>query len=630
MRACLLGLALMVPNAYLIIQLEVVRAQAWPTILSLYMNALFALVLLALLNLPLRKWLPRFAFSPGEMLTVYIILGIGTALVGTDYMQVLVTMLGYSTYYASASNRWASLFANDLPSWLVVKDKAALDGFYLGHSTLFTASHLRAWGAPIAWWTFFILAMFWVMLCMSALLRKQWTDRERLTYPIVYLPLQVSSGPALFRSRLMWVGFGISSLIALINGLNTFYPSLPAIPVKILQLRAPQERPWLAIGDVPLYFHPFVIGIAMLMPVDLSFSCWFFVWFQRLEGVGAQVIGWDIRTWSPELLQQSAGAFIGICVFTLANERRYFGAVLRKAMGRPSDLDDEGEPLPYRTAVVGLVLGLAALAAFSLQAGMSLPTLASFLCLYFAMSLALTRLRAELGTPAHDLPFVGPERFMVDAVGTSAFARRDLVMMSLYYWFNRSYGSHPMPVQLEGFRLAQEAAVSQRSLVGIMLLAALVGTLACFGVMVGLAYRFGAATGLVEGGVYQAYAQEAYGRLESWLTTGQAASPARLVASITGFVLAVGLLALRQRLPMLPFHPLGLATAGSWYMVSALWSSIFVGWLAKVVLLRYWGRAGFVSALPLFLGLILGDCVWGSFWLTYGLIAGVRTYSVWF
>ena len=45
-----------------------------------------------------------------------------------------------------------------------------------------------------------------------------------------------------------------------------------------------------------------------------------------------------------------------------------------------------------------------------------------------------------------------------------------------------------------------------------------------------------------------------------------------------------------------------------------LWSSFFFGWVIKVLVVRYGGLRIFVRLRPLFLGLVLGDCVSGSLW----------------
>jgi len=49
--------------------------------------------------------------------------------------------------------------------------------------------HLRGWAVPITAWTGFILLMLFAFLCLNTLMRKQWIDRERLSFPLTALPL---------------------------------------------------------------------------------------------------------------------------------------------------------------------------------------------------------------------------------------------------------------------------------------------------------------------------------------------------------------------------------------------------------------------------------------------------------
>ena len=46
-----------------------------------------------------------------------------------------------------------------------------------------------------------------MMLCINSILRRQWTENEKLSYPLVALPLEmVSPRTHLFKGRLFWGG----------------------------------------------------------------------------------------------------------------------------------------------------------------------------------------------------------------------------------------------------------------------------------------------------------------------------------------------------------------------------------------------------------------------------------------
>src|SRR5207248_7846669 len=124
--------------------------------------------------------------------------------------------------------------------------------------------------------------------------------------------------------------------------------------------------------------------------------------------------------------------------------------------------DDSREPMRYRTAVLGIVAGVAGLVWFSVYLGMTWWLAIVFFLMYFALALAITRMRAELGTPVHDLHFTGPEQILTRVGGSEAYDGDNLTVFALYFWFNRAYRSHPMPHQLEAFKLAEQTRTDHR------------------------------------------------------------------------------------------------------------------------------------------------------------------------
>jgi len=84
---------------------------------------------------------------------------------------------------------------------------------------------------------------------------------------------------------------------------------------------------------------------------------------------------------------------------------------------------------------------------------------------------------------------------------------------------------------------------------------------------------------------------------------------------------------LHHRFSWWPIHPIGLpiAQAGptEWY-----WFSIFLGWLAKRIILWLGGIKLFRLAKPMFLGLVLGNFAAGGFWFVVSLLTGIRDLRV--
>jgi len=169
---------------------------------------------------------------------------------------------------------------------MVVKDFSILKAFYDGDSTFYKFHYFSTWVQPIIWWTVLLTILIGIMICLSVMLRKQWIQNERLAYPIIQLPLEITHPDGrLFRSKMMWLVFAISGSIDLINGLNIFLPVLPQIPVRQAEIgQYLTEKPWSAIGWTPFYILSFSVGLGFLMPLKMSFSVWFFYFFGNSNG----------------------------------------------------------------------------------------------------------------------------------------------------------------------------------------------------------------------------------------------------------------------------------------------------------------------------------------------------------
>jgi hypothetical protein len=57
-----------------------------------------------------------------------------------------------------------------------------------------------------------------------------------------------------------------------------------------------------------------------------------------------------------------------------------------------------------------------------------------------------------------------------------------------------------------------------------------------------------------------------------------------------------------------------------------LWCPTLVGWLIKMLILRYGGIRAFRNGIPFFIGLILGDYVISCLWTLLGLYLQIPTY----
>ena len=191
--AILLGLALLPLNALWVVDMEYTRYSAHPTTVSLFFNCIFLLLVLAGLNKLVHRVRPGWALSQAELLLIYSILCIGSCMAGHDFAQVLVSNLAWPFANWTPQHDYEKLFCHYLPKWAMAPDNDATYGFFHGADTLYTRQHLRAWLPAVGVWTAFVGVLLWVMQCINVVLRKQWTDNERLSYPLVKMPLELTS-----------------------------------------------------------------------------------------------------------------------------------------------------------------------------------------------------------------------------------------------------------------------------------------------------------------------------------------------------------------------------------------------------------------------------------------------------
>ena len=148
----------------------------------------------------------------GELLTIYVMLAIASSLAGHDVLRVLIPMIPYAFWYSTPENDWADLFHRYIPDWMAVKERSFLTEYYRGEATFYQWETVQGWLTTTFVWGGFLCAMVFLMVCINSLVRKQWTEHEKLSYPIIQLPLELTSGGRtnLLTNKMMWLGFGIA------------------------------------------------------------------------------------------------------------------------------------------------------------------------------------------------------------------------------------------------------------------------------------------------------------------------------------------------------------------------------------------------------------------------------------
>jgi hypothetical protein len=588
----------------------------------------FLIFVLSLLNSGIKRYWLKSALTQSELLIIYSTLSVSSALSGESVGQQLVRLISAPFWLATPENEWSSLFHRYLSGWLVIDHRRVLQAFFENtdgrYTPLDNLTPIDAWLRPLMMWSAFTAALAFLMTCANVILRKQWVEHEKLAYPVIQLPLvmTIANYHSFLHGRI-WTGFGLGAGITLINGWHHLNPMVPGIQNIYNSSHLFVSKPWSSINPVVLAFYPCAVGLAYFMPLDLAFSTWFFFLFWKAQLVGGAIFGFVSISGFPYAKWQQTGAYLSIGILTLWASRQQIFHVFSLAFkidGNHSkplfSQTDSAEPMSYRMAGMGLVFAFILIITFGVQAGMSVWVASFFFGIYLMLSLTVTRLRAELGPLVHELYYSNTGQVMTAVWGTSRLSSGNLASMSLFWWLTRSQNSHFMPHQLEAFKLARQTNTPTRWWWSVMLLAAVLGLLACSYAVLDLGSSHGNNAG---------FAPEAYRRLQSWISHPQ---PPHLAASgfmSFGFLFTLFLLSMKRHFLWWPFHPLGYAvTQGDW-AITYIWFSIFVSWSIKVILLDYRGLRSHRQATPIFMGLILGDFIMGVTWGLIGLSTGITT-----
>ncbi len=118
-------------------------------------GAVFALLFLVMvINIPLRKLKERFALTPAELATVWIMLIVSLSIPSLGFLNTLLPNLVAGTYFATPENEWMETLHPHIPDWLWVSDSRAARDIYegVGSSGLIP---WKIWIKPLCVWSLF-------------------------------------------------------------------------------------------------------------------------------------------------------------------------------------------------------------------------------------------------------------------------------------------------------------------------------------------------------------------------------------------------------------------------------------------------------------------------------------------
>jgi hypothetical protein len=601
-------------------------------------GAIGVLVVLLLANAAVGRVSKRLRLNRPELAVIYFMLVVSALISSFGLAAQLVPTLAGTNYFASPSDHlWRDNLFPHIPKWLVPWDPAGdekqwvTQRFYEG---LRSGERLpwTMWAGPLCAWLVLAFLLFFLMACVTTLFRRQWADNEKLTFPLVTLPMEMTADDArasFFGSGVMWLGLAVPTIVHLINGLHRSYPAVPEIPVTFLLNDLWNVPPWSGMIYTRLNLAFSVVGFSYFLPLDVSFSFWFFLVLARLAdyirlSMNHQLDLMPLYGGSRYYQgMQSAGAFVAIVVMMLHFARPHFRLVRDRVLGRPgSEKCDANEFMSYRAACFGGLIAFLLSVLWLKAAGMD-PLVAAFMlgALVFVVMLVMTRCVAEVGLLMLEPAFRPMDLWAVFAPRASLGAANLSVMSLVQGVFVRNPRG-PMPAFMDSMKGAEIAGAGRRSMAAGVALALVFASFFAVALQLWLSYTRGGMRMNIW--FYHAnpviYMSETYGILRG----DQPYRPDMAVWFGVGSIFTLFLYAMRSRLWWWPFHPLGYAMSCAW-PTSVYWSSFFVGWLVKSMVQRYGGARVYQRFRPFFLGLILGEFCSAFLWALASIFFGVST-----
>jgi hypothetical protein len=617
-RAFILGVIGIALVSLIVAWAELMSGQIMIGLLQMPPVAIFLLFALVLFNKGVRRIAPRFALLPSEMAVVYCMLVVSALLSSHGLMQRLLPALVGVNYYADPGNRWADLFFPHIQPWMVPWDPG---GGAHQFASLAYYEGLRegervpwgAWVGPLLLWLVLVFAIFAAFFCFATIIRRQWSEHERLSYPLVQLPVELireERGRSFLSNPLTWLGFAVPTIVYGINGLHNWDPALPELKIAIYINDYLTDRPWSDISWFTAYISPGAIGFFYLLPLELLLSFWAFLLLAKAQDVVVSVLGLppvDAQHAGANgyVAYQTTGAYFVLVVYLGAVAWPHLRGVLGRAVGLGGPTGRE-EMISYRAAFWGLLATLAIAVVWLLQSGMTLGYALMVLLIYmFVEAVVMARACGEGGLPMTEGCFI-PLDVIALGVPQASLGPSNLTSSAFFdAMFTRDLRGMLLPAFLDGQKLADDIGVSRRALGKVFAIAILVAVPVAAFIQLSLPYHYGA---LTMGRPYMLQYQniQFFRENSAWLL-GQSQHLSGALASFIGGGAITALLAvLRMRYAWWPFHPIGYVLCTSWTVLS-YWFPMLVAWAIKSLVIRYGGMRLYARLRPLFLGLIFGE-----------------------
>ncbi|MFC1600857.1 DUF6785 family protein [Candidatus Sumerlaeota bacterium] len=594
------------------------------------------LALALVVNPLLLRWRPKWALNLAQLAVIFGVVLMASVTPGQGLLRNLPYSLTRTVMSVNSDKRLADAYEKAeippslFPDELGLDKSTAISEPFVNELSVGQELPWLAWLPPLFSWSGFLVPFWVMMIALAVIVFPQWRDRERVPFPLLKIQQAFIADPepgrlftSTFRSKALLAAAGMVFVIHSLAVLNVYFPGkVPTIPTSWTLRPFTTEPPlsllhWAVVNFRVAFVY---IGIAYFMPNRVAFSIWS---LQLIYGV-YWMLGQAYMApfYTGQVGDHSTGAYLGLTVGILWLGRAHWWNVGRCVLfgaKTPAERRD-------RWAGIAFILGCLGMLLWFLWVGVGPWWGLVMIAMCFIFGLVLTRLVAETG-----LPLIAP--------GTGMNAE-PLLRLAPTKWHSAAsaYFSGVIAVFInDGNRMCvstmavhalglnRKAGPGRHSRLAVGMLVVLVASLViCGGVHLYISYHNEATLNGAErpisswgGGIFQSHGQKMLlDHSDGNLTNRNYHRPWHIAF---GAGLAMTLQWLCMNFPRWPFHPISLVFVLTFYSY-IVWFNVFVGWLAKVLIVRYGGAGLYRRAQPFFIGLIVGELAASAFWVLVSFV----------
>jgi hypothetical protein len=580
-------------------------------------GAFCLLLLLTLgLNVAVKLVRRRWALRQAELLLVWCMLICGSTVPNSGLMRFMLPYAAAAPYYAQRPDyAWEDTVLKEARPGVLLDTgptAVAARGFYEGvRRGEEVRVPWRHWMPYFATWGTFVVLYYLANFFLFGLLRRQWVERERLTFAVARVPMDLtqSSGGSsllapLLRSRPFLVGVCVTATLALLRVSPVLFGAEQGWDWRIPLAPMVEGTDWSGILLADAVVFPIAIGFAYLVPTDVSLSVWLFYAFACAEVRIADHIGRPMSggLWSGYMAWQQAGAFMMFTVMVLWSARHHLWGVVRTALLPGGRTDDSDEPIRYRVGLWGLLLATAGMIAWYAHFGMTVWAALALLAVTLSVVVVHARVVAQGGlfftqhrwSPPSVLHALSGGRIFGGSAALVATMQNAMMVADSREIFS--------PHAANALRISEVFRTGRRWFLPAMMAALLAAMVAsAYSSLQWVYYDIGALNIKQNYGVDMS-PKAVFGEVHTMISDPTQAEPQYWAMGI-GATLMFALTMLRRTLYWWPVHSLGFAITTS-YNVRELWFSFLLGWLIKVMLMKFAPGAWMRKARTFFVGVI--------------------------